>query len=98
MNDIITNYKILEETNLEENIENDSLILVKNEGNKKSKYKKCLEHCFFLPKRALRIIPNSSIKLPFNFRGESSYSNCIMKVLSLAFLIGVGIIAINYIL
>ena len=96
MSDVITNYRIQKETILEESIENDSLILVKNEGNKKSKYKKCLEHCLFLPKKALRIIPNSSIKLPFNFRGESSYSNCIMKVLSLAFLFGTGAIANNY--
>ncbi len=96
MNDVISSYRIQEESILEESIKNNSLILIKNEENKKSKYKKCLERCLFLSKKALKIIPNSSIKLPFNFRGESSYSNCIMKVLSLAFLIGVGVIAINY--
>ena len=31
MSDVITSYKIQKETNLEESIENDSLILVKNE-------------------------------------------------------------------
>ena len=96
MNDVSTNYRIQRETILEENIENDSLILVKNEENKNGKYKKCLDHCLFLFKKALKIIPNSSIKLPFNFRGESSYSNWIMKILSLAFLIGAGAIAFSY--
>ncbi len=70
MNDVITNYRIQQETILEETKENDSLILVKNEENKKNKYKKCLEHCLFLFKKASKIIPNSSIKLPLNFRGE----------------------------
>jgi hypothetical protein len=69
MNDVSTNYKIQRETIIEESIENDSLILVNNEENKKNKFKKCLDHCLFLPK-ALKLIPNSSIKLPFNFRGE----------------------------
>ena len=35
MNDVSTNYKIQRETFIEESIENDSLILVKNEENKK---------------------------------------------------------------
>ncbi len=70
MNDISTNYRIQRETNIEESIENDFLILVKNEENKKSKYKKCLENCLIFPKKASKIIPNSSIKLPLNFRGE----------------------------
>ncbi len=96
MNDVITNYRIQEETILEKSKENDSLIIVQSEENKKSKFKKCLNLCLFLVKKASKIIPNSSIKLPFNFRGESSYSNWIMKVLSLAFLIGAGAIAINY--
>ena len=96
MNDVITNYKIQEESTLGKSKENDSLILVQNEENKKSKYTKYLDHCLFLFKKALKIIPNSSIKLPFNFRGESSYSNWIMKILSLAFLFGAGAIAINY--
>ena len=96
MSDVITNYRIQKETFLEESIENDSLVLVKNEGNKKSKFTKCLDLCLFLPKKAFKIIPNSSIKLPFNFRGESSYSNWIMKILSLAFLFGAAAIAINY--
>ena len=52
MSDVITNYRIQKETILEESIEIDSLILVKNEENKKSKYKKCLEHCLSLPKKA----------------------------------------------
>ena len=52
MSDVITNYKIQKETILEESIENDSLILVQNEENKKSKYKKCEEHCLFLLKKA----------------------------------------------
>ena len=96
MNDVITNYRIQEETILEESIETDSLILVKKEEKNKSKFKKCLDLCLFLPKKALKIIPNSSIKLPFNFRGESSYSNWIMKIFSLAFLFGAGAIAFNY--
>ena len=96
MNDVSTNYRIQKETFLEESIENDSLVLVKNEENKKSKFTKCLDLCLFLPKKAFKIIPNSSIKLPFNFRGESSYSNWIMKILSLAFLFGAAAIAINY--
>ena len=91
INDVITNYKIQEESK-----ENDSLILVQNEENNKSKYKKCLDLSLFLPKKALKIIPNSSIKLPFNFRGESSYSNWIMKIISSAFLIIAGAIAISY--
>ena len=41
MSDVITNYRIQKETILEESIENDFLILVQNEENKKSKYKKC---------------------------------------------------------
>ena len=53
MNDISTNYRIQRETNIEESIENDSLILVKNEENKKSKYKKCLENCLIFAKKAL---------------------------------------------
>ncbi len=96
MNDVSNNYRIQKETILEESKEIDSLIIIKNEENKKSKFKKYLDFCLFLPKKALKIIPNSSIKLPFNFRGESSYSNWIMKILSLAFLIGAGAIAINY--
>ena len=52
MNGVITNYRIQEKTILEESIENDSLILVKNEENKKSKFKKCLEHFLSLPKKA----------------------------------------------
>ena len=70
MNDVSTNYRIQRETISTESIENDSLILVQNEENIKSKYKKCLYFCLFLPKKALRIIPNSSLKLPFYFRGE----------------------------
>jgi hypothetical protein len=70
MNDVITNDKIQEETILEESIENNSQISVKNEENKKSKFKKCLDLCLFLPKKASKIIPNSSIKLPFYFRGK----------------------------
>ena len=96
MNDDINSYRIQQETILEETIENDSLISVKNEENKKSKCKKCLERFLFLPKKVSNILPNSSIKLAFNFRGESSYSNYIMKVFSIAFLIVVGVIAINY--
>ena len=96
MSDVITNYRIQKETILEESIENDSLILIKDEENKKSKYKKCVEHCLVLPKKASKIIPNSSIKLPLNFRGESSYSNCIMKFFSLVFLVVAGFIAYNY--
>ena len=79
-------------------METDSLILVKKEEKNKSKFKKCLDLCLFLPKKVFDIIPNSSIKLPFYFRGESSYSNWIMKVLSLAFLFGAGFIAISYLL
>ncbi len=41
MNDVMTNYRIQEETIFEKSIEKDSLILVQNEENKKSKYKKC---------------------------------------------------------
>jgi hypothetical protein len=37
MNDVITNYKIQEESTLGKSKENDSLILVQNEENKKSK-------------------------------------------------------------
>jgi hypothetical protein len=70
MNDAKNNYRIQEETILEESIENDSLILEQNEGNKKSKYKKCLDISLFLLKKASNIIPNSSIKLPFYFRGN----------------------------
>ncbi len=70
MSDVITNYRIQKETILEESIENDFLILVQNEENKKSKYKKCLENCLALSKKASKIIPNSSIKLSLNFRGE----------------------------
>ena len=72
---------------LEESKENDSPILLKNEENKKSKFKNCLNLCLFLPKKASKIVPNSSIKLPLNFRGESSYSNWIMKIISSAILI-----------
>jgi hypothetical protein len=46
----------------------------------------------------LKIIPNSSIKLPFFFRGEQSYSNWIMKIFSSAFLIGSVTFAIIYLL
>jgi hypothetical protein len=67
MNDVINNYRIQEETIFEESKENDSLILVQNEENKKSKCKKCLDHSLFLLKNASKIIPNSSIKLPFYF-------------------------------
>ncbi len=70
MNDVINNYKIQEETILEESKENDSPILLKNEENKKSKFKNCLNLCLFLPKKASNIIPNSSINLPFYFRGK----------------------------
>ena len=48
MNDVSTNYRIQKETFLEESIENDSLVLVKNEEHKKSKFKKCLDHCSLL--------------------------------------------------
>ncbi len=41
MNDVSNNYRIQEETIFEESIDNESLILVKNEENKKSKLKKC---------------------------------------------------------
>ena len=51
MNDVINNYRIQEETILEESIENDSLILVKNEENKNSIFKKCFDLCLFLPKK-----------------------------------------------
>ena len=51
MSDVINNYKIQKETILEESIENDSLILVKNEENKKSKLKKCFDLCLFLPRK-----------------------------------------------
>ena len=51
MNDVSTNYKIQRETIMEESIENDSLILVRNEENKKIKFKKCFDLCLFLPKK-----------------------------------------------
>ncbi len=51
MNDVSTNYKIQRETFIEERIENDSLILVKNEENKKRKFKKCFDLCLFLPRK-----------------------------------------------
>ena len=51
MNDVSTNYKIQRETIMEESIENDSLILVQNEENKKRKIKKCFDLCLFLPKK-----------------------------------------------
>ena len=70
MNDLSTYYKIQRETIIEESTENDSLILVQNEENKKRKFKKCFDHCLFLPKKVLKIIPNSTIKLPFYFRGK----------------------------
>ncbi len=41
MNDVANNYRIQEETIYEESIDNESLISVKNEENKKSKFKKC---------------------------------------------------------
>jgi hypothetical protein len=51
MNDVSTNYKIQRETFIEESIENDSLILVKNEENKNSIFKKCFDLCLFLPRK-----------------------------------------------
>ena len=44
----------------------------------------------------MKIIPKSSIKLPFTFEGESSYSSWIMKIMSSAFLMGTGALAISY--
>jgi hypothetical protein len=58
--------------------------------NNQIKLKKCLDFCLYLPKKALSLIPNSSIKLTFNYKGKTSYSNWFMKLigtLSLLFLV-----------
>ena len=70
MNEVRTDFQIQQTIIPEQSKENHSLILVQNQQNKKSKFKKCLDLCLLFPKKALKIIPNSSIKLPFYFRGE----------------------------
>ena len=86
-NDESNNYKVQKDNNLLEIIEEEEIILKKN---KKSKFKKWMNYFLYLPKLALRIIPNSSIKLPFYFKGKRSYSNWIMKLISTISLIGLG--------
>jgi len=64
INDVCINYRIQEDSYLEENIENKSSIEI---NNKKSKLKTCKKYCLNFSNKALDKIPNSSIKLPFYF-------------------------------
>ena len=63
--------------------------------NNQSKLKKCLDFCLCLPKKALSIVPNSSIKLTFNFKGKTSYSNWIMKLIAILSLLFLVIFTLN---
>ena len=63
--------------------------------NNQSKLKKCLDLCLYLPKKALSIVPNSSIKLTFNFKGKTSYSNWIMKLIAILSLLFLVIFTLN---
>ena len=87
INDVINNHKIQEDSDCSESIEKKEKNLV---NDNKYTFKKFKDNFLYLPKKALRIIPNSSIRLPFYFKGKRNYSNWIMKLISSISLISFG--------
>ncbi len=88
------NYKIHEDSNFLQSIENEQIISV---PNKKSKLKKCMHYFLYFLKTAYGKIPNSYIKLPFIFKGKTSYSNWIMKLIAIISLFYLVILTVKLI-